>query len=766
MRRMNTKRFSIRFDPAFILRGVLLVILALVIGFAGYTVLFTPASESVAAIDIASLPAGPRTFSKPLFIYGTETNPPPPAAIVGDEAPKTEKFLRVWINNLPAPESYSGLTIHTRHNLPATAALILRWRSVGHAPDLLIDVMDGSPPHNESSIGENFYAYVPPPLENWTTTTIPFNTLARNSYQPPGAPNDGRFDTHGIRQISITCFPNSTITLDLREARFVWNTDKWHAVLIFSLVALLGLLLLLRTAPRFALTSGNGDLLASGVTSRIVFSLTAGAITLSLAQQGPDFFRYSTLLTYGAFFAFIGLEELVRMELSQTQVWALRYIVLLVIGWSFDFADGVLPLSLLLLASYTPVLQHRSRILFLSVPAIALLGLMAKPLLELHGTFGPGVMFILGSIVIMGQIRLILEHRRAQLETRHTAFLYEDLFNNASDGIYTLNRERRIETVNQGFERLIGRSADELIGRSILDFVHVDDRNGVTSPEQSKTPENARQYDLRFIHQNGEIRAALIRESAIYKNSSLLRYQVIATDITERKQAEERIKQSLKEKEVLLKEIHHRVKNNLQVISSLLNLQSRFIKDQQALEMFKESQSRVKAMSLIHEKLYQSKDLARIDFAEYLRSLAANLFRSYAANPAGVKLHVMVDDVSLGINTAISCGLIVNELLSNALKHAFPTQAGGEVRVALHSRDDGKLTLVVSDNGVGFPPGVDFRTLKSLGLELVNTLTEQLGGTIELCNTSGTTFKISFMEQRTNESGTKTVDVGERLGAG
>ena len=210
---------------------------------------------------------------------------------------------------------------------------------------------------------------------------------------------------------------------------------------------------------------------------------------------------------------------------------------------------------------------------------------------------------------------------------------------------------------------------------------------------------------------------------------------------------------SLEEKEVLLKEIHHRVKNNLQVISSLLNLQSGYINDEAALQMFKESQNRVRSMALIHEKLYQSEDLARIDFAEYIRDLTNYLLRMYGTGTYRVRLIVNVEDVSLDIDTAIPCGLMVNELVSNSLKYAFPMgdrsldeqrEFKAEISVDLRLDNDSNLILIVSDNGVGFPENLDFRETESLGLQLVNTLTEQLDGSIELDRTGGTTFKITF----------------------
>ncbi len=215
-------------------------------------------------------------------------------------------------------------------------------------------------------------------------------------------------------------------------------------------------------------------------------------------------------------------------------------------------------------------------------------------------------------------------------------------------------------------------------------------------------------------------------------------------EISERELAAAQLKASLQEKEVLLKEVHHRVKNNLQIISSLLNLQSEHMQDKQARESFQVSQKRIESMALIHEKLYQSNDLAQIEFDDYVQDLVDSLFYSYEVNSSAIARKTSLDKVSLDINTAIPCGLIINELISNILKHAFPAGKSGEFQVELHNNNDNQVALIISDNGVGFPLDFDFNQTESLGLQLVNTLTAQIGGTIELNKSVGTEFKITF----------------------
>jgi PAS domain S-box-containing protein len=249
---------------------------------------------------------------------------------------------------------------------------------------------------------------------------------------------------------------------------------------------------------------------------------------------------------------------------------------------------------------------------------------------------------------------------------------------------------------------------------------------------------------FEWIHrrQNGEEFSADVLLTAFnFKGKRVL--QATVRDITERKIAEENIKKSLNEKEVLLREIHHRVKNNMQIISSLLNLQMGYIKDKNITDIFSESQNRILSMALVHEKLYQSSDLRMIDFKGYINDLGANLLQSYNANY--IKLNVNVEDISLDIDLAIPIGLIINELITNSLKYAFPDGMKGEITISISSINENMLKLVVSDNGIGLPKDLDVRNTKTLGLHLVTLLAEnQLKGKIDINREKGTEFQIKF----------------------
>jgi len=225
------------------------------------------------------------------------------------------------------------------------------------------------------------------------------------------------------------------------------------------------------------------------------------------------------------------------------------------------------------------------------------------------------------------------------------------------------------------------------------------------------------------------------------------------TETLERTVAEQtqKVRAALREKEVLLKEIHHRVKNNMAVISSLLNMQSRLAKNRQAVDVLHESRNRVESMVLIHERLYKSEDFSKVHFAEYIKGLATQLFRTYSVQPNLIKMNIRVDDIQLTIDIAVPCGLILNELISNSLKHAFPNQRKGEITVELHANHNSKskkstqtYLLIVSDNGVGLPDELNMLDPESLGLRLVNTLANQIQASIELGKNEGTQFKINF----------------------
>jgi PAS domain S-box-containing protein len=319
----------------------------------------------------------------------------------------------------------------------------------------------------------------------------------------------------------------------------------------------------------------------------------------------------------------------------------------------------------------------------------------------------------------------------------------------------------------------------------VREFVHPDDIPQVTAAIRGVAsvtdPAYSMELEHRIVRRDGQVRYIIVRfgvimdssgriiktrganqditdrvlmESEIRSLNAVLEQRVkdrtealskaneaLEAEIAQRIEAEKKLSGSLAEKSVLLKEIHHRVKNNLQIITSLLNLQSRYITDEHVLNAIRESQNRVKAMALVHERLYRSENIASISIAEYVKFLTDNLIRFYNINTQAIRLTVDIRGVNVDINMAIPLGLIFNELVSNSLKHAFPENRKGEIRITGVSGPAG-LAFVIHDNGIGLPSGLDWKNTDSLGLQLVNSLVDQLDGTITLDQKDGTTFTI------------------------
>lgn len=232
----------------------------------------------------------------------------------------------------------------------------------------------------------------------------------------------------------------------------------------------------------------------------------------------------------------------------------------------------------------------------------------------------------------------------------------------------------------------------------------------------------------------------------VQRKTAELRRELFERQMAEKEllASDQQLRQSLAEKESLLKEIHHRVKNNLQIVSSLLYLQEDYMKDAKGVEILRESQNRVKSMALIHEQLYGTADLAKIEFGRYIQGLTANLFDAYGIDPARIRLNVQADDIALGVDMAVPCGLIINELVSNSLKHAFLPDAGGTISIAIRTLNAGRIEIMVADDGIGLvEPPADAKK-KSLGLRLIDTLTTQLGGTLAVKTENGTRFSITL----------------------
>ncbi len=346
----------------------------------------------------------------------------------------------------------------------------------------------------------------------------------------------------------------------------------------------------------------------------------------------------------------------------------------------------------------------------------------------------------------------ITERKLAEEELLKEKQRLEEVTSYINCGLFLLDSETKVTYANSVAQEWFG-PFDRMKGEYCWKVFKIENPEEECSGLKVLKTGKPSQSESIITMENGE-QKVLFEIASPVKDKEGKIYQITALiiDITERKKAEEKISVSLHEKEILLKEIHHRVKNNMQVISSLLNLQSEYVDDKKYIDMFHDSRNRIRSMALVHEKLYQSNDLNNINFNDYIRSLINGLISFYGINPNNILTKIDMAEINLSIDTAIPCGLIINELLSNALKYAFTDGMRGVVEVILNKADingEAGYELVVSDNGKGIPEDMDIRKTRSLGLQLVFNLVEhQLQGKIELIRKNGTTYKIRFRELR------------------
>jgi PAS domain S-box-containing protein len=344
----------------------------------------------------------------------------------------------------------------------------------------------------------------------------------------------------------------------------------------------------------------------------------------------------------------------------------------------------------------------------------------------------------------------ITEQKKAEQFLKESESKYRTLFETANDAIFILERSYYVDCNIQAVKLLNVESKDDIIGRNLSDFSPERQPDGLYSKEKaSKIIQLAIEGEPQFFQWRIMLPSKKLVDVEVNLNSfqSLDKKLLIAIvrDITERKKAEEKIKKSLKEKEVLLREVHHRVKNNLQIISSIINLQANNTKVEEIKMIIKEIRNRILSMALIHEKLYQSDNIAKVDFATYVRSLIRGLFSTYAVTEKKIKIDIDIYDVQLNLDFVVPCGLIINEVVSNSIKYAFPGDMSGRIKVSFQPSEDGKgFVLDIIDNGVGMPGHIDFNKTETLGLRLIRALITQLNGKVSIDRATGTHYHIEF----------------------
>jgi len=357
------------------------------------------------------------------------------------------------------------------------------------------------------------------------------------------------------------------------------------------------------------------------------------------------------------------------------------------------------------------------------------------------------VAMIPGTEKSMASILDMTELRRSKMAIKESQERFKSIFENAAEAIILFDCQGNIVEFNGKFKETFGFKNGEIIGQN---FLHMGSMMGMHNEESRKilndliSGNELKQVEWILENKDGKKIIFRVRPSLIKTKTSVIGILLIMEDITELKNVENSLKYSLKEKEVLLREIHHRVKNNLQIISSLLSLQRLQVEDPQTADILWECQGRVRAMAMIHENIYQSQDIGRINFKNYVEMLLYDIFNLYRVNKKSVILEMRIKGVKMGIETAMPCGLVINELATNSIKHAFP-QGNGIIKIELKTDDDAHI-LIIEDDGIGLPENLDPQKSKKLGLMVVNTLVNQLNGEMEIDRTNGTKFIIKFSE--------------------
>jgi len=349
------------------------------------------------------------------------------------------------------------------------------------------------------------------------------------------------------------------------------------------------------------------------------------------------------------------------------------------------------------------------------------------------------------SIYYEGTVEDITERKRAELELRTSEEKYRRIFDRSLEGILQTSLDGRILAANRALVRIFGYdSLEEFLSVNMTDlYVDLEARDYMI--ESLRAGDEVRNLELRMRRKDGTEFYALMNVTALRDPAGRIdRVEGMLTDITDLIQSRAELESALREKEILLKEIYHRVKNNLQTVSGLLSLQGRCFQDPEIVRAFEETQDRLRSMAMIHESLYRSDRLSGVDFPAYVQTLARTLIDSHETSPSRIKLRLDVEPVSFDLKTAVPLGLIINELVSNALKHGFPRDREGMIAVELHRRGEDGFHLSIRDDGIGLPPDLELGRLDSMGLCLVEMLIGQIDGRLRLGTAPGANFEITF----------------------
>lgn len=544
----GTKPFSLR-----VFKNILLGAISIIAVLAVYFMVHGSFPAYFQPVDFNSFPVGKApVWAANFSTYGFTSDSLSPHFITLGKTGETDLLVR--LRN--GPTDYSGITLSWERQkvISPDGTLLIRWRGGKGSFHVLVDLtVGGGPNDTASSVGTNYFVSLDSPHESWQTISLPFSRFRLNPVQRPGARVLEKFDASRITEVSFTFFPQAKGPIEFREVRFVWRSLKWASVAIIFGLILLGLFLWYRTSESNLMSGGRFDLKGTGTMARITYLLLSVALLAKIMSIRYSGFSIDSEIIYILFFVSILADEFLGKLLSGRIVLTLRYMALLALGFYVNFTSDPIQFGAILAIAFTPVVLYRSRTLLLGLTVVSLGILLTHQLPQLGNVLLPGSLMI-GSVALISLLgQQTLSHYELIRESSYTSMLYAEVLENTSEAIFIIDNRRRIERANKGFERIAGCGAGDIIGREVSEFIRPDSTGDETSGKGEQTSGNLRTYDAEVISRDGEKRFVLVREVALNKGGLLVGHQAVATDITDRKRAEENLRQLNSFNEMLIK---------------------------------------------------------------------------------------------------------------------------------------------------------------------------------------------------------------------
>lgn len=528
-----------------IIRTLLLIPLVLFLEAEYYLVVSSNNIFTYTPIKISSITPKSLNTQETIFTSSMDTS----EINIGIRSDSTRNnFLRLSLK--PGGSIYKGIVISLHDSIPMTASLNIKCRSYSRQTVCQIGLIDSLSNATSREAGA-YYFYTTIPDKKWADLTIPISLFKKNKSNTIGI-TTGYPRNYNIQKIKVTFYPKVNTTIDISDISFEWSITKWQGITLLLIILSVGALLFFRTSPRNQNFSAGLDLASSSITARAVFFVVAISAFISAFTNSIPAYHNEVYLIYLSFLLMICIDELYTGEITRKTIWSLRYFLIITAVWLLQITDNTFILSPLTFAVFIPVIQQRRRLLLLLTSAGLLIVFIVINKLTCFISDTTGALIIVAASVIAVVLKEILFYELLKSETNYAKFLYENLFENSYDGIYTTEESGIIKTANYGFGNMLGYPIEEVMGRNIFEFVVEEDSHLLKQLMKEAVSKDFNMCDINFVDINKGIHTSLIRLVAVYKNNVLTGYQSIATDITERKRSEQELWKSQSRYKALL----------------------------------------------------------------------------------------------------------------------------------------------------------------------------------------------------------------------